>query len=98
MDPVWGDIDDFGSSMVSYLTASSLPNRVSRADMKVYSIAPLAVHASGFFHFKPGKREKSESVEASSQPCSTASAAKRASVTRLATALLAMSNYRNMTQ
>jgi len=42
--------------------------------------------ARGFLHFSLGKRAKSESVEANSQPCSMARAAICASVTRLATA------------
>ena len=42
--------------------------------------------ARGFIHFKLEKRAKSESVEASWHPCSIASAAKCASVARLATA------------
>ena len=40
----------------------------------------------GLRHRTPGKREKSESVETSSQQCSTANAARCASVTRFATA------------
>jgi addiction module HigA family antidote len=47
-----------------------------------------ASHAAiGFFHFNPRKRAKSVSVECSTQLCSTASAARRASETRFAVAL-----------
>ena len=43
--------------------------------------------AIGFFHFNPRNRAKSVSVECSTQLCSTASAARRASETRFAVAL-----------
>ena len=46
----------------------------------------VTVPAKGFIHLSLEKRAKSESADASLQPCSMARAARWASVTRLATA------------
>ena len=61
-------------------------DKVTTLIVRLARTGKIAGQARGFIHFSLGKRAKSESVDASSQPCSMARAARCASVTRLATA------------
>ena len=78
------------------------PGRFFAASMP--GLQPLAAplershFATGFFHFSPRNREKSTSVDWSTQLCSTASAARCASETRLPTAFPPLSICWKMVQ